>query len=173
MLGLLLLGCSWATPYQPKGLSGGYSEDQLSENTFRVSFLGNAAVSSVQASDFALLRASELALEHGYTYLVITDIASGRAMKDSELSPVQSTQTHGQVQTSVAITPVMTFEYPNASYTVVFYKEDPPTASGLVGARPMDRVVVDSWTVSPGEVINARSLRDSLRRKYEMKANTQ
>ena len=60
----LLSGC--ATAYQPKGFTGGFSETQLDESVFQVSFRGNAYTSSERAADFTLLRSAELTIENGY-----------------------------------------------------------------------------------------------------------
>lgn len=68
---LLLAGC--ATQYQRVGLSGGYSEVQLAENVFKVTFRGNGYTSREKAADFALLRSAELALEHGFKYFAVID----------------------------------------------------------------------------------------------------
>ena len=143
---LLLVACSCATGYQPKDWlhnpTGGYSHVQLEENIFRVSFFGNAVTPYEQASDFALLRATELALEHGYAYFVIRDSKMGFKTFPGTTAPVQSTA--GRVSVGVS---VGSPSYPNPWYTVVCYEERPQTDA---------------------EVTDARLLRDSLRRKYEM-----
>ena len=54
---LALTGCM--TAYQPDGLTGGYSEVQLSENVWRVSFKGNGYTSRERAVDMALLRSAD------------------------------------------------------------------------------------------------------------------
>jgi hypothetical protein len=71
---LLLSAC--ATPYNPQGLMGGFSEMQLDENVFRVSFRGNGFTSPERAAEFCLLRAAELARNNGYSYFVIIDSQS-------------------------------------------------------------------------------------------------
>src|SRR5262245_65287639 len=63
----LLSGC--ATSYQSNGFTGGYSETQLAPDVFRVAFRGNRYTSPEQARDFCMLRAAELALQHGFTHL--------------------------------------------------------------------------------------------------------
>lgn len=68
---LTLGGC--ATSYQSTGLTGGFSETRLAEDMFRVEFTGNGFTRGERASDFALLRASELTLDNGYRYFVIMD----------------------------------------------------------------------------------------------------
>lgn len=57
-----------ATAYQREGLSGGFSETQLDENVWRVTFEGNGYTREQRAEDFALLRSAELTLEKGYTH---------------------------------------------------------------------------------------------------------
>ena len=65
--------CSCSTPYQRRGLMGGYSETQLSANVFSVSFAGNGNTSKKKVMDFALLRAAELMAQNGYPYFIIQD----------------------------------------------------------------------------------------------------
>src|SRR5712692_7205947 len=72
---LSLLAC--ATPYQPRGGMGGFSETQLDENVFQVRFNGNAYTSGERASDFTLLRSAEVARLHGYSYFVIVQSKGG------------------------------------------------------------------------------------------------
>ena len=54
---LLLTGCNTIS-YQPDGLRGGYSDKVLANGEYRVTYQGNGDISSTQALDFALLRAS-------------------------------------------------------------------------------------------------------------------
>lgn len=75
---LVTTGCvSSSTPYQPLSsanrIAGGYSDEQLSENRFRVSFAGNRLTSREQVESYLLFRAAELTLEQGHTWFVIED----------------------------------------------------------------------------------------------------
>ena len=70
----ILAGC--ATPYQPVGFGGGYSETQLAPDVFRVYVRGNGYTSMERAQDFALLRAAELTLQQGFKYFAIIDESS-------------------------------------------------------------------------------------------------
>jgi len=67
---LLLAGCATPTPYQPLNphnqVSGGYSEQRLTENRFRVMFRGNEFTSRQQVENFLLFRAAELTLQSGF-----------------------------------------------------------------------------------------------------------
>ena len=86
----LVQGC--ATGYQKNGMSGGYTETRLGENIFMVTFRGNGFTSSEKASDFALLRSAELALENGYSYFEIVD-ANSHISTSSYTTPTTSTTT--------------------------------------------------------------------------------
>jgi hypothetical protein len=62
-----------ATPYQPKGLTGGFSETRLDTNTFRVDFQDIGFTSRERVEVYLLRRAAELTLERGFDYFVIVD----------------------------------------------------------------------------------------------------
>ncbi len=68
-----LLVTSCATKYQEKGwLGDGYSEIITNPDTFIVNFSANSSTSHEKVLQYALLRASELALQRGYSYFVVT-----------------------------------------------------------------------------------------------------
>lgn len=65
----LVAGC--ATPYHSEGVLGGYSEKQLSPDTFEIHFTGNGYVSQEKAKDFVMLHACEVCLQHGFNGFVV------------------------------------------------------------------------------------------------------
>ena len=71
---LLLAACG--TSYQPEGFTGGYSDTQLSDNVFSVTFNGNGYTDPHKAGDFRMLRAADLTLSHGFRYFVVEDSAN-------------------------------------------------------------------------------------------------
>ena len=73
LLGAVIFLQACSTPYQKEGFTGGYTELQLDDNVFRITFRGNAYTSRENTSDFTLLRSAEIALNHGYKYFVIID----------------------------------------------------------------------------------------------------
>lgn len=73
ILFLLFFLSSCSTSYQPYGWNGGYSDIQLSENMFRISFSGNDLTSKSQVKDFALLRAANLMYLYKYPYFLLYD----------------------------------------------------------------------------------------------------
>ena len=68
-LALSLTGC--ATGYQASGFGGGFSELPMSADTYQISYRGNAFTSGSATQEMALLRAAELAIDHGYTHFVV------------------------------------------------------------------------------------------------------
>jgi hypothetical protein len=72
LAGLMLSSC--ATPYRPLAHQYGYFEQQVSEDVFEISFLGNGASSYDRVFDFALLRAAEIALARQATSFAVLDV---------------------------------------------------------------------------------------------------
>jgi len=66
---LALAACATATPYQPLGTPGsgrgGYAEQRIETNRYRVTFLGNAYTSRSRVENYLLYRAAELAVATG------------------------------------------------------------------------------------------------------------
>jgi hypothetical protein len=73
----LLAGCMTATPYQPEAagrpVSGGYSEQRLGSDRFRVHFHGNSMTSRDRVEGYMLYRAAELTMQNGYDWFLILD----------------------------------------------------------------------------------------------------
>jgi hypothetical protein len=66
---LLLSACVSPTPYQAIGASktsGGYSDQQIEDNRYRVMFVGNSYTSRQRVENFLLFRAAQLTLEKGF-----------------------------------------------------------------------------------------------------------
>lgn len=109
---LLMQGC--ATPYQRTGLAGGYSEAQLDENVFRVSFAGNGYTGRERAVEFTLLRSAELTLENGFLYFAIIEADKHTSYSTHTSSSSQGSTTH-------------IISKPSSSNTIVCFKEKPET----------------------------------------------
>ena len=69
----LLSGCVAATPYQPMGFRGGYSDSQLQNDKFQVSFSGNMKLTQAKARQYALRRAAEVTLNNGFDYFMVEE----------------------------------------------------------------------------------------------------
>ena len=66
---LALAACATATPYQPlgtRGSSGGFAEQRIEANRYRVVFSGNDYTSRQTVENYLLFRAAELTVASGY-----------------------------------------------------------------------------------------------------------
>ena len=127
---LLLAGCS--TAYQPYSYlgGGGYRDVQLAENVFKVTVEANGYTSSSAATDLALLRSADLALQRGFKYFVI-----GTTSDDSYSSSYTSPSTTNINATSYSNTisgtarttggQTYTFRFPTPSMTITCFTEKP------------------------------------------------
>ncbi len=78
---LTLAACATATPYQPAGYNGqrgGYAEQRLENNRYRVTFAGNSVTSREQVEMGLLLRAAELTRDAGYDWFATVNRATDR-----------------------------------------------------------------------------------------------
>jgi hypothetical protein len=69
VLALALSAC--ATPYQERGVLGGFTDSQLGPRIWRVSFLGNGVRTVDEVKDMVLLRSAELVKTAGYNAFVV------------------------------------------------------------------------------------------------------
>lgn len=53
-------GCATATPYQPKSLTGGYSDKDLGDGQWKVEFKGNSFLSKEKTEEYTDRRAKEV-----------------------------------------------------------------------------------------------------------------
>lgn len=107
----LLAAC--ATSYGPMSMGNGYSDTQVGENAFRVSFAANTSTSAEQASDFTLLRSAEVTLEHGFTHFVVAS--------EESTAKVIGGGKYGHTGTA-----------PASQATILCYKGKPADAGALV-----------------------------------------
>lgn len=72
---LLLAGCMTETPYRPATGSGfnrtGYSERQVENNRFLVTFAGNTVTDRDTVERYLLFRAAQLTQQNGYDYFIM------------------------------------------------------------------------------------------------------
>jgi hypothetical protein len=72
-----LAACTTATPYQAdirgQRVSGGYSEQRIGEDRYRVNFSGNSLTSRDRVEGYLLYRAAELTVGDGYDWFLIVD----------------------------------------------------------------------------------------------------
>lgn len=77
VLVLALGACAGAgpTPYQPAERPGaqGFTDEQLAEDRFRITVVGNALTPRERVEDYLLFRAAELTLEQGFDHFILQE----------------------------------------------------------------------------------------------------
>ena len=156
VLGLALLqGC--ATGYKSGGFFGGYSETQLDENIFKVTFKGNEHTSKERAADFTLLRSAELALRSGYKYFTVIDAESYTT--DSTYTAPTTTNTtgsvhgskyfaHGNSTTTTYGGHTYNISKPSTSNTIVCFKQKPENVFSY-NAEIIYRNLMQKYDIAP------------------------
>lgn len=137
---LLLAGC--ATGHQPYSYfgGGGYRDVQLAENTFKVTVEANGYTSNSRATDLALLRSAELALQNGFKYFVIAG-ASNDSYSATYTTPTTTNVNvtgHGNTTYGTAQTyggQAYAFSFPTPSMTIICFKEKPSFQATIYDAE--------------------------------------
>jgi hypothetical protein len=79
---LSVAGCQTPTPYQPLAANarsaGGYTDQQIEPNRFRVTFSGNAVTSRETVETYLLYRAAQLTVDRGFDWFEMADRATER-----------------------------------------------------------------------------------------------
>jgi hypothetical protein len=100
---LFLYGC--ATGYQPQDISGGFSEERITANRFLVGFSGNGYTSDARAVDLAGMRCAELAINHGFKYVIFLEGQTDQSVDNVTVATVSATP-YGAIGTAYS-TPIL------------------------------------------------------------------
>jgi hypothetical protein len=150
----IVAGC--ATPYGSTGFAGGYSDTQLAPDAFRITFSGNGFTTPERTQDFALLRAADLTLSHGFHYFAIVAGGSGGSTSTITLP--------GSSYTTASATGYGNSVYGTATTTYI-----PPTNIPIF--KPSSGLLIRCFSERPpgGYAFDAQFLSNSLRAKYHVK----
>lgn len=153
-LGVLVIGC--ATSYQSTGFTGGYSETQLNDTVYEVSFRGNGYTSRQRASDFALLRSAQLALENGYGYFIILEDETSTENSTYTTPTTSSTTANvfgsgnsafGTATTTTYGGQTYNISKPGVSNTIMFLEDEPEGGfaydAGLIRSQLMEKYGIE------------------------------
>ncbi len=172
MLGVVIALSGCATSYHSNGFTGGYNETLLAPDVFRIVFRGNGYTAVERVQDFALLRASELTLQRGFTCFAIIDERHSTTISSFTTPGYADTTAYGTGSSSgniylnpyggsysgtssLSITAHTTYTPPQ---TYVFYK---PQTGIMVRAFPEKQEGFFTF--------DAAFLQQSLKQKYRIK----
>lgn len=120
---VLLLICSCSTPYQPKGMLGGYSEEKILANMYKVEFKGNQHTEAQLIQHYLLYRCAELTKEKRYLYFTI--INEERHFNEQSVRPERDVSIETRSSASGGVRTIVNPDLQTAStstnYTGVYY----------------------------------------------------
>lgn len=93
LLASLLTLASCATSYQKMGLSGGYEEQQLANDIYKVEFSGNGYTGSSTVEKYLMRRCAELTVEKGFSHFLI--VSGKDTTSESTHTNYQTTYNYG------------------------------------------------------------------------------
>ncbi len=117
---ILLTNCS--TPYQPKGALGGYSEEKILDNLYRVEFEGNQHSKPEKIQNYLMYHCAELTQEMGYEYFAIVN--EERHFDEQSIRPERGvsfeTRTSASGGTRTIVNPDLKNATSSTNYTGVY-----------------------------------------------------
>ncbi len=135
--GLLSLLAACMTAYKPYGMGGGYKEEKLDDDTYRVSFYGNGNTPSGVVLKYFLYRCAELTLEHDFTYFELYAAEREQSLGDNPFVKVRGSSR----------TPTYTYIPPTTTTTW--------SAVGIIRMYPSRMMIASPTLFSAREVIAA------------------
>lgn len=92
LISLGLGACATTPLYKPQtsSVSSGYSEQQLDQNQYRVTFTGKRATSRTRVEDGLMLRAAEVTKAAGYSHFIVDGRQTSREGDDWRRDPWMS-----------------------------------------------------------------------------------
>jgi hypothetical protein len=116
----------------------GYSDTKIQEGVYSIQFKGRSDTNVQRISDFALLRAAELALRDGYSYFtVLTEKSDDKKVTDAIPHDAPTIACSGRHCFSSFYTVWQTYSYsiPSIYFMVQAHKEKPDTHATVFDAR--------------------------------------
>lgn len=140
-------GCAAYKPYSIWN-DGGYSEQEVQPNGFRVRFEGNEHTSPFTTEDLAMLRAAELCLSRQMPFVELSSIHTERV--DLRLAP-------RYVDTRFAASPTAL----NNSYMLPWSTRTGGVVYDMPSTKPRDLAVSDGWLFTPVSDLTAMCVPES------------
>ena len=121
--------CACGTPYGSYGLLGGYTETQLGENVWQVTFESNGYTTQATTVRYAMLRCAELTLEQGYRYFAIINkdaYSQAAGVMSSGSFNATSNRMGNTMYTNGSMSGLSAMiSYPTADQTIMMFHEKP------------------------------------------------
>ncbi len=160
---VVLLG-SCATPYQKESWSGGYSDFQLNEKVFKISYRGNGTIGSTTVYQYFLRRCAEVTIENGYLYFIIeneqnqtshSQIQIGQGTAHTNATVSQFGNSSYAYQGTTSYTPPQTMDVPKHSRegTIVVFKEGEQPYNAINAKHILKKLNIDDESTEKDEQV--------------------
>jgi hypothetical protein len=143
----MLVGC--ATPYQPMGALGGYQEEQLAPEIYRVAFFGNGYTNPQTAAEYVIHRCAELTQQRGFRYFGILAV-SDQSVSRTFTTPAHAYTTGTAYANAIGNTAFATYHgttYYTPAQTIQFNFPRPVITIKMFNAWPKGADLVDASSI--------------------------
>jgi hypothetical protein len=156
---LLLSSCG--TPYQPMKSGTGFADEQIAPDKFVISFQGNGNDSAEKVGDFALLRAAQVTLSHGFDYFAALDVTNTSSARPY----IERQRFYSAYPPNMGLPPPTVGGYDPYRFGYIVEYEQP-----RIYFRPGTRFVIQCFKARPDRpfTYNAAALEQELRQKYNL-----
>ena len=121
LISIFLISC--ATTYKQKGIMGGYSEEKILSNMYKVEFEGNQHTKPEMVQNYLLYRCAELTKENGFEYFAI--VSEERHFDEHSVRPDRdqafSTRTTMSGGTNTTVNADLQTASKSTNYTGVYF----------------------------------------------------
>lgn len=151
LLGFVLVSIltSCATPYQPMGALGGYQEEQLTPDIYRVAFFGNGYTNPKTAAEYVIHRCAELTQRRGFSYFGILAV-SDQSVTRTFTTPAHAYTTGTAYANAIGNTAFATYHgttYYTPAQTIRFNFPRPVITIKMFNAWPKGANLVDASSI--------------------------
>ncbi len=161
-LGLsMILLCGCATPYRPMSQGKGHSDTPLASDRFKVAFKGNSETSPQRANDYAMLRAAQVSLQHGFGWFAVLDVTN----TSSEWSYTARQQFFSDYPPNMGLPPPTPGGVDPYRFGYIVQYEQP-----RVAYEPGVQLLIQCYRTKPEKLFtyDAQALAISLKNKYKL-----
>lgn len=153
-------GCS--TGYYSNSIGSGFEDSQISPDTFEIVFSGNGYTSRQKCDDMALLRASDIALNNGFSHFKIIQRNKGEDSYTHQVNPasVDSSSTSSYQGT---LNGNNYYGSGSSSSTSTFNP-----AQGITFTFPKTQIVIKCFKSSNPDAFNASTIKNQMMKKYNI-----
>jgi hypothetical protein len=140
----------------------GFADSLIAADQFLVTFQGNGQTKPARANDFAMLRAAEITLQHGFNYFAVTDITNTSSARPY----IVRQQFHTDYPPNMGLPPPAPFGFEPYQFGYIAEYDQP-----AIYFQPGEQLRIQCFKTKPDKpfTYNAAALEQALKQKYEIR----